>query len=165
MKTEMKKTELILYIIITVLLAIILMGTIIGISKGHRPAENLRTTDPSPKEITSLNKKTSDKQAAFTDLGQIRAVTKTTESEDGVAVVLTPWLTYPEGDTVFFEELSRKRLVIKGIFNNFFSSYSQNELLKMTEPVIKERLLEEINEQLTLGKISAVYFSEYIFLQ
>lgn len=161
----MKRTELVLYTIIAILLAVILAGTVIGLSKGHHPAENLRDADPSPKEITSLNKKTSDKIAAYTDLGQIRAVTKTSEDEAGVALVVTPWLSYPEGDTVFFEELSRKRLVIKGIFNTFFSSYTQNELLKMTEPVIKEKLLEQINLQLTLGKISAVYFSEYIFLQ
>ncbi len=158
----------ILILIIIFLSFMIITGTIAGLAKGHRPAENLRTADPSPNEISSLNKKTENKVAAYTDLGQIRAVTKPEnpdENESSIAVVITPWLSYPEGDTVFFEELSRKRLVIKGIIQTFFSDHTQKELQILTEPVIKNLLLEEINQKLSLGKISAVYFSEYIFLQ
>ena len=167
----MKQTEKILYIIIAALVSVILLGTIFGIAVGkHKPGENLLDSDPTPKEAINLNKKNPDKIAAFTELGTIRAVTKpypTSENPDdaGTAVVITPWLSYPEGDTVFFEELSRKRLIIKGIFTAYFSSHTQNELLKRTEESIKQELLEQINEQLTLGKISAVYFSDYIFLQ
>lgn len=158
----------ILYSIIIFLSVVIISGTAVGLLKGHRPAENLRNADPSPNEISSLNKRTDNRVAAYTDLGQIRAVTKPEDNKDkesSIAVVITPWLSYPEGDTVFFEELSRKRLVIKGIFQTFFSDHTQKELQTLTEPVIKNLLLEEINQKLSLGKISAVYFSEYIFLQ
>jgi len=156
----------VLYIIIGILAGIIILGTLFGLLNGHRPAENLRDSDPSPKEITSLNKQSSEKMAAYSDLGQIRAVTKKSgKEESGVVVIITPWLSYPEGDTVFFEEISRKRLVIKGIIRTYFSEHTQNELQSLTEPVIKEELLNKINSQFTLGKISSVYFSEYIFLQ
>lgn len=155
----------VLYIIIGVLAGIIILGTIFGLLNGHRPAENLRNSDPSPKEITSLNKHKSEKLAAYSDLGQIRAVTKKSGDNSGVAVVITPWLSYPEGDTVFFEEISRKRLVIKGIIQSYFSEHTQKELQELTEPKIKDELLKKINSQFTLGKISSVYFSEYIFLQ
>lgn len=155
--------------VIIFLCAVILLGTVFGLLNGHKPSENLRDSDPTPKEITSLNKRSSDKVAAYTDLGQIRAVTKADASEkhgdDGIAMVITPWLSYPEGDTVFFEELSRKRLIIKGILQTYFSEHTQHELQVLTEPEVKKQLLEKINDQLTLGKISAVYFSEYIFLQ
>lgn len=160
----MKRTDFTLYVIIGSLVIVILLGTVFGLLNGHKPAENFRDADPAPKEITSLNKRYSEKNAAFTELGQIRAVTKGTQNSSGSAVVITPWLSYPEGDTVFFEELSRKRLVIKGIFQTYFSEHTQSELLQITEDNIKQDLLEKINEQLTLGKISAVYFSEYIFL-
>ena len=89
----MKKSELILYTIITILLISILAGTIGAFSSGHKIAENLRDADPSPKEISSLNKKRSDKIAAYTDLGQIRAVTKETNEKSGIPVVITPWLS------------------------------------------------------------------------
>lgn len=154
----------ILYIIILFLIVTILLGTVFGLLIGHRPSDNFRNADPSPKEITSLNKHSTEKVAAYNDLGQIRAVTLPEEAP-GVAVVITPWLSYPEGDTVFFEELSRKRLIIKAIIKDYFSNHTQTELLKMTEPVIKENLLKLINDQLTLNHISAVYFSEYIYLQ
>lgn len=160
----------VLYAIIIFLLITIGLGTIFGLLNGHRPSDNFRDADPSPKEITSLNKHAADKVAAYNDLGQIRAVTLPDTEKDGndaagVAVVITPWLSYPEGDTVFFEELSRKRLVIKNIIKNYFSTHTQKELMTMTEPVIKDNLLNLINEQLTLNRISAVYFSEYIYLQ
>jgi len=164
MKT--KQSDFILYIIIITLITAILLGTVFGLAAGHRPAENLRTADPSPKEIPSINKKTTNKVAAYTELGQIRSVTKAeNEKSNGITVIITPWLSYPEGDTVFFEELSRKRLIIKGIIQTYFSEYTQKELLEKTEPKIKDELMTRINAQLTLSKISSVYFSEYIFLQ
>lgn len=156
----------VLYIIIGCLAGIILLGTVFGLLNGHRPSENLRNADPEPKEITSLNKHSTERLAAYSDLGQIRAVTKPSgKNESGIPVVITPWLSYPEGDTVFFEEISRKRLVIKGIIQTYFSEHTQKELLELTEPKIKNELLGKINSQFTLGKISSVYFSEYIFLQ
>lgn len=159
------KTNKILLIIIFILLVIILGGTIIGfVSKKAYPGKNLRQSDPLPteKEIENLNKHSNSKIAAYTGLGRIRTVTN---GENGTPIVITPWLSYPEGDTVFFEELSRKRLLIIGIFSNYFSSYTQNELLAKTEEKIKEDLLNQINEQLTLGKISNIYFTDYIFIQ
>ncbi len=166
----MKKSDLVLYVIILFLVLSILTGTILGLSMGHRPAENLRDSDPAPSGITNLNRHNPEKLAAFSDLGTIRTVTKpypTSENpeDSGTTVVVTPWLSYSEGDTVFFEELSRKRLVIKGIIKTYFTGYTQKELLSKTEEKIKEDLKELINQKLSLGEIYGVYFSDYIFLQ
>ena len=38
------------------------------------------------------------------------------------------------------------------------------ELLRTEEKTIKAELLDEINAQLVLGKITGIFFSEYIFL-
>lgn len=157
-----EKLNKILIIIITVLAAIIIMGTAAGfISKKAVPGKNLRSSDPLPSknQIESLNKHNSAAIDAFTGLGKLRVGTS-----DGVPVVITPWLAYPEGDTVFFEELSRKRLVISGVFIKYFQQYSQQQLLEFAEEKIKADLLSLINDQLVLGKISSVYFTDYIFL-
>lgn len=165
------KLEKILLSLILIILILILVGTIIGFaSKKAVPGKNLRKSDPLPteKEIENLNKHSDSKIAAYTGLGTIRTVTAPDESKEndsGVAVVITPWLSYPEGDTVFFEELSRKRLLIKGIISSYFSNYTQNQLLIRTEENIKEDLMILINEQLNLGKISNIYFTDYIFIQ
>ncbi len=166
---KLSKTDIILYSIITALVLVILLGTIIGFaSKKAEPGKNLRDADPAPtvREIENLNKHSDSKIAAYTGLGTIRCLTAPQDEEDiGTAVVITPWLSYPEDDTVFFEELARKRLLITSVFTTYFSSYTKNELLSRTEDKIKEELQDKINEQLSLGKILQIYFTDYIFLE
>ncbi len=166
---KLSKTDIILYSIIAALVLVILSGTIIGFaSKKAEPGKNLRDADPAPtvREIENLNKHSDSKIAAYTGLGTIRCLTAPQDEEDiGTAVVITPWLSYPEDDTVFFEELARKRLLITSVFTTYFSSYTKNELLSRTEDKIKEELQDKINEQLSLGKILQIYFTDYIFLE
>lgn len=166
---KLSKTDIILYSIITALVLVILLGTIIGFaSKKAEPGKNLRDSDPAPtvREIENLNKHSDSKIAAYTGLGTIRCLTAPQDEEDiGTAVVITPWLSYPEDDTVFFEELARKRLLITSVFTTYFSSYTKTELLSRTEDKIKEELQNKINEQLSLGKILQIYFTDYIFLE
>lgn len=166
---KLSKSDIILYSIIALLVLVILFGTIIGFaSKKAEPGKNLRDADPAPtvREIENLNKHSDSKIAAYTGLGTIRCLTAPQDEEDiGTAVVITPWLSYPEDDTVFFEELARKRLLITSVFTTYFSSYTKNELLSRTEDKIKEELQDKINEQLSLGKILQIYFTDYIFLE
>ena len=64
-----------------------------------------------------------------------------------------------------FEELARKRLIITGIFTSYFGAYTKVELLSRTEDKIKQDILEQINEQMSLGKISGIYLTDYIFIE
>ncbi len=169
LKFNFSKSDIVLFSIIGALVLIILFGTVIGlVSRKAAPGKNLRDADPdpTPREIENLNKKLDDKIAAYTGLGTIRCITAPENEEDiGTAVVITPWLSYPEGDTVFFEELARKRLIITGIFTSYFGAYTKVELLSRTEDKIKEDILEQINEQMSLGKISGIYLTDYIFIE
>ncbi|MBO7582989.1 MAG: hypothetical protein J6T20_04290 [Treponema sp.] len=169
LKFNFSKSDIVLFSIIGALVLIILFGTVIGLaSRKAAPGKNLRDADPdpTPREIENLNKKLDDKIAAYTGLGTIRCITAPENEEDiGTAVVITPWLSYPEGDTVFFEELARKRLIITGIFTSYFGAYTKVELLSRTEDKIKQDILEQINEQMSLGKISGIYLTDYIFLE
>ena len=171
MKPKVSKTEHILIIIIFILVCIILSGTVIGfISKKASPGKNLRDADPepTPREIENLNKHLDEKIDAYTGLGTIRCITAPAtddESDVGTAVVITPWLSYPQGDTVFFEELARKRILITGIFTNYFNEYTKVELLSRSEEKIKQEIQDKINDQLSLGKISGIYFTDYIYLE
>ena len=166
---KLSKSDIILFSIIAALVLVILLGTVIGFaSKKAEPGKNLRDADPAPtvREIENLNKHSDSKIAAYTGLGTIRCLTAPQDEEDiGTAVVITPWLSYPEDDTIFFEELARKRLLITSVFTTYFSSYTKNELLSRTEDKIKQELQDKINEQLSLGKISKIYFTDYIFLE
>jgi len=160
----------ILYLIIAALLLVIIFTTILAAAtKKGKPGKNYREADPLPTEktISSLNKKTNENVAAYTGIGTIRAITAPApdaEDEMGNPLVITPWFTYPEGDTVFFEELSRRRILITGIITNYFLQYTQEQLLSFSEEKIKADLLEQINSQLSLGKISHIYFTDFIYL-
>ena len=174
MKLGLSKFDKILAAIIAVIFISIMVVTVVTLAtQAGRPGKNLRDADPepTPREIENLNKKLDDKIAAYTGLGTIRCITApdTTASDEqdqvGTVVVVTPWLAYPEGDTVFYEELARKRMVISSIFTTYFSTRTKVQLLSTTEDKIKNEIMSQINEQMSLGKISAIYLTDYIFLE
>ena len=111
---------------------------------------------------------------AYYEIGSIRIVTTKNSNnevnsqndlENTCVLVVNPWVSYAEGDTVFYEEIARKRGVIKGICTTYFSERSKNHLLSITEKKVEQELIELINAQLSLGKIQDVYFTDYIFLE
>lgn len=152
--------------IIGVLAAIILVGTVIGILNKNKT--------PEPEVLISQGKAVNlaapadTSVVAYYDLGKIRVVTapdESTKEDFGTAMVINPWVAYPEGDTVFYEELARKRGTIKAIFSSYFTTHTKKELLTLTETVIISQLMTQINAELSLGKISEIYFTDFLFLE
>ena len=158
----------ILLIIIAFLVVTIFVGTTLAFSlKKAEPGKDLRQADPSPTEIQNLNNSSNQKLAAYTELGTIRAITapdSKKQDDFGTPVIITAWITYPEGDTVFFEELARKKNVIINCISTYFLERTKLDLLSTSEEKIKADLLQIINGQLVLGKIQNVYFTDYLFL-
>lgn len=153
----------ILTIIIAFLIVIIGLGTIIGlVNKKQNTPEVLISKG----KAESLMAPSNTDEVTYFELGTIRISTAGEKSgENGTLFIVSPWLAYPAGDTVFYEELSRKRGVLKGTFQSYFSARTKNQLLSETEEKITALLLEEINADLALGKISDIYFTDYLFLE
>ncbi len=148
------------------LLLVIIAGTIFAYTSGlNKKNPTYRKADPPPEKFLSSkgNKEAFD---AFTQVGQLRITTRAEEGKaQGEALIVSPWFTYPAGDTVLFEELSQKERKIKSIFQDYFSSRTKEELLSTDEQQIKDNLRKLINEQLVLGEIRSVYFEQYLFLE
>lgn len=164
-KIEFSNTEKILLSIIAALILVIITGTIIAAVK--KPSKDPQTLINLGK-ATNLVAPSDDSEKAYFELGAIRILTKSNssdENETGTLFVISPWIAYPAGDTVFYEELARKRGLIKGIFQAYFTEKTKTEILSETEEKIELVLKDEINEQLSLGKISDIYFTDYIFLE
>ncbi|SEQ40661.1 flagellar FliL protein [Treponema bryantii] len=153
----------ILLTIIAFILFIILVGTIyaLAVRKKNTP-QNLIAQG----KAVSLMSPSDTDEVSYYELGTIRVSTAKADSEEGGSImILSPWLAYPAGDTVFFEEISRKSGTIKGIFQAYFSARTKNQLLTETEEKIVNVIMDEINADMALGKISSIYFTDYLFLE
>ena len=153
----------ILIIIIAFLVAVIALGTLFAVlNKKQQTPEVLISQG----KAVSLMAPSDSDEVAYYQLGTLRVSTASSDSEEnGTIMVLSPWLAYPAGDSVFYEELSRKNGFLRGIFMAYFSARTKNQLLSETEEKIVQLLIEEINADLALGKISDIYFTDYLFLE
>ena len=176
----MKKLDKFLSILIILLLITILMGTFITIYKNKKSITKQKQLISQGKAVSLMAPK-NDNQYSYFNLGSQRILTNPENpqkkhpdsshydiSQDlqmGTVLLVTPWISYPSDDTIFFEEISRKKTVIAGIIQDYFSNHSKQELLSQTEVTIEENLLLEINNHLSLGTINQIYFTDFIFLE
>jgi len=152
----------ILFIIIGILLFTITAGTVFALlTKKNQTPELLLARG----RAESLMAPSDNEETAYFELGTIRISTAGDEDSPPTLLIVSPWLAYPAGDTVFYEELSRKSGALKGIFSAYFSAYTKNQLLSETEEKIEIHLRQEINASLSLGIISSIYFTDYLFLE
>ena len=128
--------------------------------KGH-VEPSYRRVQPVPQNST--HSKT--QEDAFADVGQIRVFAKKAEGDESTPlVVVSPWFSYPEGDRQLYEELSSKEKQIRAVVAGYFAALTMDEARHKGEAQVKEELLQLINTNLVMGKIRAVYFNEYIFI-
>lgn len=146
--------------IIIIFLAFMIISTTLII--GNQKKKGFQTV------VTAIpgNETGSTAYSSYKGLGTLRTTTAPDKSDkNGTTVVLRPYLTYEAGDREFYEELSRKNQLLKSIFIKYFSSYTKNELKKKGETAIKQEILSKVNENLTLNKISEVYFEDLNYLE
>ena len=152
-----KINKILLAIIAGLLISIIAVSAIALCTKNAHPGEGLRREDPEPSSISSS-------KSAFNEIGQIRAFTKEDEDGQKSVVVLVPWFEYDGSDSAFFEELDRKHVSLKNIVTSYFQNRTRQELNGLGEDKIKGEIKKQINDSLVLGKITAIYFNDYLFL-
>lgn len=110
--------------------------------------------------------KTDEPLASFKEFGSLRTVTRPeADSAKGSVLIISPWFSIPASDTEFREELFQKKKLLSAIITGFFSEYSKNQLLSLGEKTVKEQLTERLNTQLIMGKITTIYFDDYMFIE
>lgn len=162
MKTRIE-TNTILVAIIIVLGALIFISSIVVLIAGKRPGMNLRRSDPAGVEQI---KGAGENLNEFKEFGTLRISTMPNEDsqESRSVLVVTPWLSYEENGSAFYEELVSRKRLFTSFFVEYFSSHSKNALLSIGEKNVKQELLTKFNSELRLGQLSAIYFDDYIFL-
>ena len=163
MPDERRLLNTILLAIIIFLGVVIAMGTVFGLLNRKNQTPEILISQGKAESLMAPSDTT---EVTYFELGTLRISTASDKSEEnGCVMILTPWLAYPAGDTVLFEEISRKSGAIKGIFQAYFSARTKNQLLTETEEHIEAVIKDEINADLALGKISDIYFTDYLFLE
>lgn len=151
--------RILLIIILSIFLIAVFATAIAFISGNANPGEGLRKEDPTPSLIT---KKSNNESAIFSQIGLLRCATG---EEPSIPVIINPYFPYPADDRNFFEELAKKNQKIRLIIIDYIATLTHEELLHKGEQNVKTELINLINEQLVLGQIDVLYFSEYIFLE
>jgi len=153
----------VLLAIIGLLVTFIFVGTIFVLSNKK---ENTPEVLISKGKAVNLAAPANSDVVEYYKLDTIRIICAVEKGKEdfGAVFVVTPWLSYPMGDTVFFEEIARKQGTLKAIFTQYFTEKTQAQILSLGEEKIKSDLMEKINAQLSLGQVSALFFTDFIFL-
>ena len=147
-----------LRIVIIILIAAIVIGTVIAFVKKTKERASGRQDALSESGMTYIPPK---EYALYGDLGQLRAVTA---DNPPITVILKPFLEYKASDTAFQEELVAKKEGLKKNILDWFSLESAYRLSSELPQDIKQALIERINKQLVLGSIHNIYFEEFVIL-
>ena len=146
--------QILALIAVCIVLALIFGTAAAFATKKAQFAAGLRRADPKPSATANA------KNASYMDLGRLRLQT----ADENVVLILEPWFPYQQNDTDFIEEISSKKRAIKIAITSYFRTHTKQQLLSAGENTVKSDLLGEINGMLISGKFSAIYFSEYLFL-
>lgn len=150
--------KLLLYIL-AFIVAVIAVTTLIALAHGKKPSR-MRQLNP---EYTNKAEKTTF--SAYSGFGRLRAVTRPEKDSPPASIIFTPWFSCQKEDSAFYEELAQKSMILKNLMIKYFDSHTVNELKALGEERVKQELTALINSELVLDKITAIYFSEYIFLE
>lgn len=142
-----------------IVLAIIVVSAIALCAKNAVPGSGLRKIDPTPSVAIAQKQGT----AAFTRIGQLRTSTKLDAQEHRTVIIVTPWFEYAADDASLYEELDTKQRSLRSAIAAYFTRFTDADLKKRGETLVKADLLALVNSMLVLGKVQAIYFNEYQF--
>jgi flagellar basal body-associated protein FliL len=116
--------------------------------------------NPAPAAVSSSD--VTGKTAVFPGIGLLRAATA---DKKPVTIVVSPFIPYPSDDIPFGEELVSKTMAMRASVTGWFRARTIKEIKKLGEAGVKKQLIDAINSHLVLGKISSIYFEEYLVLE
>ncbi|MDR0540274.1 MAG: hypothetical protein LBG74_07220 [Spirochaetaceae bacterium] len=147
-----------------ILAAFIALGTAAVFAAGPRPA---RAADSGIQADAASGNDASSSESArmWTGLGRLRCPLKPLKgTTTAPTVVVTIAFSYNRADSAFTYELARNNARFRGETLKFFAALDIASPLLNDESILKQKLLERFNAPLRLGKISALFFSEYILI-
>jgi flagellar basal body-associated protein FliL len=151
----------ILYIVLLSLAAAIILLIIIG-------TVFALVRSPAAAPVITLGTLPAETQNAFTQTDDIRVYSGLGRLRVPLAnssiLILSISFPYSADDIAFTEELAAHVNDFRDIASGYFSSLPANSLARIDEDAAKTEILRRFNENLRLGRISALYFNDFMVL-
>lgn len=137
--------------LIAFLVILILSGTLIILFRSEESLSKSETYSYSPYTLR-------EGKAIYSEFKQIRTISS---DKEPATIVLNPFLEYDADNIPLREEIVQKKEVLKTVITSWFLQRSWYSIETQKESDIKNALLTEINNNLKMGHISAIYFEEF----
>ena len=148
----------VLLLIAGVLFFFLVLGTIYALVRpaGAGPLFRLgRPAETTARETTAQT----DETRVFSGLGRLRIPLVNSST-----LILSIAFPYSADDTAFAEELAAKIGDFRVIASDYFSALPEERVIQFDEDTAKQELLRRLNENLRLGRISELYFSDFMII-
>jgi len=141
-----------------VLFALLALGTIYAFVRpaGSGPLFRLGRSEETPARETAAQ--TGDTRV-FSGLGRLRIPLANSST-----LILSIAFPYSADDAAFAEELAAKIGDFRAIASGYFSALPAESVIQFDEDKVKQELLRRLNENLRLGRISELYFSDFMII-
>jgi len=139
------------------LLALLLLGTIYAIVRpaGTGPLFRLGgSAETGGRETTQTGE-----TRVFSGLGRLRIPLANSST-----LILSIAFPYSADDAAFAEELAAKIGDFRNIASGYFSTLPAESVIQFNEDTVKRELLGRLNENLRLGRITELYFSDFMII-
>ena len=137
--------------LIAFLVILILSGTLIILLRSEESLSKSETYSYSPYTLR-------EGKAIYSEFKQIRTISS---DKEPATIVLNPFLEYDADNIPLREEIVQKKEELKNIIASWFLQRSWYSIETLKESDIKKALLTEINSNLKMGQVSAIYFEEF----
>jgi flagellar basal body-associated protein FliL len=143
--------------IIGVLVALLITGSIYALTRSSNAEPLFTIGDNRTRQVPAASE--AEDIRIFTGLGQLRI--PLTNSSTLILVINFP---YPANDTAFTEELAVKIGDLKAIAVDYFSTLPTSSLIHIDEDIAKQEILRRFNDNLRLGRITTLLFSNMLII-
>ena len=148
----------VLLLIAGVLFFLLVLGSIYAFVRSSGSEPLFRLGRPAETTVRETAIPTGETRV-FSGLGRLRIPLVNSST-----LILSIAYPYSANDAAFAEELAAKIGDFRAIASGYFSALPAERVIQFDEDTIKQELLRRLNENLRLGRISELYFSDFMII-
>ena len=148
----------VLLLVAGLLLLLLVWGTIYAFIRSPGTGPLFRLGKPVEAAVRETAAQTGETRV-FSGLGRLRIPLVNSST-----LILTIAFPYSADDAAFAEELAAKIGDFRAIASGYFSALPEERVIQFDEETAKQELLRRLNEDLRLGRISELYFSDFMII-